>query len=132
MVEESEKGDPGRRRRIAEYLNEYDRLRGQADETPLGVTMFADPAGQRRIALAKAPLFFVALEDACGEAPMRSGLKYLVTLLRGQETSYDALRSALEQSSGKDLAVLFREWLNEKGIPAEFRARYGGSAGNAQ
>jgi len=132
VVEESEKGEPGRRRRIVEYLNEYDRLRGQADETPLGVTMLTDPAGQRRIALAKAPLFFVALEDACGEAPMRSGLKYLVTLLRGQETSYDALRSALEQSSGKNLAELFRVWLNDKGIPADFRARYVAAAGNTR
>jgi aminopeptidase N len=132
VVEESEKGEPGRRQRIVEYLNEYDKLRSQSDETPLGVTMLTDPAGQRRIALAKAPLFFVALEDACGEVPMRSGLKYMVTLLRGQQTSYDALRSALEQSSGKNLAGLFRVWLNDKGIPADFRARYAAAAGNTR
>jgi hypothetical protein len=132
VVEESEKGEAGRRQSIVEYLNKYDEDRSRADETPLGVTMMTDPIERRRIALAKAPLFFVALEDVCGEGPMRSGLRQMVASLRGQETSYDALRSALEQSSGKDLAVLFREWLNEKGIPAEFRARYGGSAGNAQ
>jgi hypothetical protein len=48
----------------------------------------------------------------------------MVTLLRGQETSYDALRSALEHSSGKNLAEPFRVWLNDKGIPADFRSRY--------
>lgn len=123
-VEESENGEAGRRRRIAEYLNEYDKLRSEAEETPLGVTMTADPIEQRRIALAKAPLFFVALEDACGEQAMRSGLREMVTLLRGQQTGYDALRSALEQSSGKNLAGVFRVWLNDKDIPAEFRTRY--------
>jgi hypothetical protein len=131
-VEESEKGDPGRRQRIAAYLNEYDAALIHATETPLGVTMMTAPIEQRRIALAKAPLFFVALEDACGEEPVRSGLREMVTLLRGQETSYDALRSALEQSSGKNLAALFRVWLNDKGIPADFRARYETPAENSR
>jgi aminopeptidase N len=63
---------------------------------------------------------------------MRSGLKQMVTLLRGQETSYDALRSALEQSGGKNLAELFRVWLNDRDIPADFRARYGGQTAEAQ
>ena len=110
---------------MIQYLNEYDEARKEAAETPLGVTMMNDPPAQRRLALAKAPLFFVALEDACGEEPMRNGLKQMVTLLRGQETSYDALRSALEQSCGKNLAEPFRVWLNDKGIPPDFRARYG-------
>jgi aminopeptidase N len=48
----------------------------------------------------------------------------MVTLLRGQQASYDSLRSALEASTGKNLAELFRIWLNEKGMPAEFRDRY--------
>ena len=132
VVAESEKGEPGRRQRIVEYFNDYDKARRQADETPLGLTMLSDPIGQRRIALAKAPLFFIALEDACGEEPVRSGLRQMVTLLRGQETSYDVLRAALEQSSGKNLAAQFRVWLNDTGIPADFRARYEGPAANAQ
>ena len=55
---------------------------------------------------------------------MRSGLKHMVDVLRGQEASYDSLRSALEESSGKNLAALFRVWLNQDGIPADFRSRY--------
>ena len=132
VVEESSKGEAGRRQRVARYLHEYDRARSGPNESPLGVTMLTDSIEQRSIALAKAPLFFVAIEDVCGEEPMRSGLKRMVTLLRGQETSYDALRSALEESSGKNLAALFRVWLNDKGIPADFRARYGGEAAEAQ
>ena len=124
VVEESEKGEVGRRQSIVQYLSRYDNYVSGANETPLGVTMLTDPLEPRRIALAEAALFFIALEDACGEVPMRNGLKEMVTLLRGQATSYDALRSTLEQSSGKNLAQLFRVWLNEKGIPADFRARY--------
>ena len=117
VVEEAHKGEAGpppARDPISARVRQSAK---EAKETPLGVTMMTDPLAQRRIALAKAPLFFVALEDACGEEPMRSGLRQMVTLLRGQETSYDALRSALEESCGKNLAELFRVWLNER----EFR-----------
>jgi len=126
VVEESREGAEGRRKRILRYLNEYDlAVRGSA-EKPLAVTMLADPEPQRRIGLAKAPLFFVAVEDVCGESPMRQGLRNLVALLRGQEVGYDDLRSALERSCGKPLGEIFRQWLNVKGIPRDFRARYEG------
>lgn len=124
VAEEASKGSGARRRRVSTYLREYDEARGKSEENPLGVSALSDPPGQQRIALAKAALFFVAVEDVCGEKPMRDGLKQLITLLRGQEVDYDTLRSQLEQSSGKNLADLFRVWLNEKGVPADFRARY--------
>jgi hypothetical protein len=124
VIEEARNGQSGRSARIRRYLQEYDEARKGADEKPLGLTLLSDAPEQRRIALAKAPLFFVALEDACGAEAMRNGLKHMVEVLRGQEASYDSLRSALEEASGKDLAGLFRMWLNEKGIPADFRDRY--------
>ena len=124
VVDETLNGPAARRDRITEYLREYDGARAAASEKPLGATLLTDPPGQRRIAVAKAALFFSALEDTCGAGPMHSGLRSMVTLLRGQEASYDSLRSALQQSSGKDLGELFRIWLNEKGIPADFRDRY--------
>ena len=55
---------------------------------------------------------------------MRSGLKQMVELLRGQEASFDSLRSALEEASGKNLAEVFRVWLNQKDIPQDFRDGY--------
>ena len=86
--------------------------------------MMSDAFEQRRIGLVKAPLFYVALEDACGPAQMHTGLQQLVTTLRGQQASYDSLRSALEESSGKNLAGLFRVWLNDRDVPQDFRNRY--------
>lgn len=129
VIDEARNGEAARQSRIIEFLRRYDEARKGAVEKPLAVTTMLDPPEQRRIGLAKAPLFLVALEDACGEAPMRAGLAHLVALLRGQEVGFDDLRAALEQSTGKNLAETFRVWLNEKGIPAEFRDRYEGRRG---
>jgi hypothetical protein len=124
VIDEARDGPTARRQRIYEYLRRYDDAVKHGEETPLGVTTLNSPLAAREIALAKAPLFFVALEDACGEAQVRAGLANLVKLLRGQEVGYDDLRSALEQSTGRQLGKLFREWIYEKGIPKNFRERY--------
>jgi hypothetical protein len=126
VIDEARGGADARVARILRYLQAYDSGVRAGAESTLAITTMEDPAPQRRIALAKAPLFMAALEDACGEKAMRSGVAEMVTLLRGQEAGYADLRSALEHASGKNLADLFRVWLNEKGIPAEFRARYEG------
>lgn len=126
VIDQSRNGEASGRQRILEYLHRYDEALKEGAEKPLGVTTLNDSREQRRIGLAKAPLFFASLEDACGKAQMWSGISHLVTLLRGQEVGYDDLRAALEESSGKDLAETFRVWLYEKGIPADFRVRYQG------
>jgi len=124
VIDEARNGNAARQQRVSGLLRAYDNALKQAAEKPLGVTTMLDPPEQRRIALAKAPLFFIALEDAYGEAPVRAGLNRMVTLLRGREVGYDDLRAALEESTGKNLAELFRIWLYGKGIPKVFRERY--------
>jgi hypothetical protein len=124
VVDEARKGEAERRRRVIDFLHEYDEASAKAVEIRLGVAKLSDPPEQRAISLAKAPLFFIALEDKCGEAPVRSGLARIVSLLRGQEVGYNDIRSAIEQTSGKDLAEFFRTWLYETGIPKDFRAKY--------
>lgn len=128
VIAEARSGPGARRKLVTEYLRRYDEAAKAATEIPLGAATVNDPVGPRRIALAKAALFFVALEDACGEAPMRSGLTQLLAARRGQEAGYADLRAALEESSNRDLAGMFRLWLNGKGIPEDFRQRYQGSA----
>jgi hypothetical protein len=124
VIDEARAGSAARRQRILKFLREYDEACQQAVESPLGVTSLTDSPPQRRIARAKAPLLFVALEDSYGEAPVREGLKNLVNLLRGKAAGYDEVRAALEQSTGKNLAEPFRVWLYDKGIPQDFRTRY--------
>ena len=128
VLDEARNGADARRKRVTQYLRAYDEAAKAATEAPLGAVMLGDAIGPRRIALAKAPLFFVALEDACGEGPMRAGLAHLLAVQRGQEVGYADLRSALEESSSRNLAGMFRLWLNQKGIPEDFRQRYQGAA----
>lgn len=128
VIDEASGGPDARRKHVAEFLHRYDEAVKNAKETPLGDISLGDAAGPRRIALAKAPLFFVALEDLCGEAAMRSGLAHLMAADRGRETGYADLRAALEEASNRDLAGMFRLWLNGTGIPEDFRQRYQGAA----
>ena len=128
LIDEARDGPDARRRSVAGYLQRYDESLAGVEETPLAGVTAADPVAQRRIALAKAPLFFVALEDTCGQAPMQKGIANLVARMRGREVGYADLRSALEETSNRNLAGMFRVWLNQKGIPGDFRTRYQGSA----
>ena len=93
-------------------------------EKSIITTMLYDPFVQRRMAAAKAALFLISLEDAYGEAPVRSGLAQVVALLRGKEVGFNDLRAALEQTTGKNLAEPFRVWLYRTGVPQDFRDRY--------
>lgn len=124
VADEARNGPLARRQRIYVYLRRYDAAVKQASETPLAATTESSPLPQREIALAKAPLFYVEMEDACGETQVRAGLEHLVTSMRGQEVDYNVLRSVLEESTERDLGKIFREWLDQKGIPQDFRARY--------
>jgi len=129
VVDEASGGQPARQRRIRQFLHAYEAAVQQSAGTPnaeesIVTTMLYDSFPRRRIAAAKAALFFIALEDAYGEAPVRSGLAQVVALLRGKEVGFGDLRAALEQTTGKNLAEPFRVWLYSTGIPQDFRDRY--------
>jgi hypothetical protein len=139
VVDQAHGGEPARRKRIIKFLDDYDEAVKRAaatpnPEKPVISTMLYDPIEQRRIARTKAALFFIALEDAYGEAPIRQGLQQVVAILGGKEVGYDDVRSALEQSTRKNLAEPFRIWLYNKGMPQDFRSRYqaGAAASNGK
>jgi hypothetical protein len=130
VIDEARHGDTARSDRVLRFLREYDDACKEAVEKPLVTVTMGDPVEQRRIALAKAPLFFIALEDAYGEESVRRGLAQVVSLLRGREVGYQDIRAAIENVTNKDLAPIFRTWLYKPGIPAEFREKYqSGAAG---
>ena len=124
VTDEARGGLQARRQRIYDYLRRYDAAAKRARETPLASTLADSPLPQRRIALAKAPLFYIEIEDACGEEPVRAGLAHMLASMCGQEVDYDVLRSVLEESTERPLGKIFREWLYRTGIPSNFRARY--------
>jgi hypothetical protein len=124
IVAQASDGEPARRRRVAELLNQYNDARAHVVEKPLRAISDSAPWEQRRIAAAKAPLFFIALEDEYGESAVRRGLADLVDSLRGETIGWTELRSSLEAATGKNLAEFFRTWFDNAGIPADFRSRY--------
>ena len=124
VLDESRGGAAARRKVVVYLIHEYDDARVKAVEKPLRALTEGDPWEQRRFAYTKGPLFFIALEDKCGEAGARKGIAHMIQTLRGQIAGYDTLRSALELETGQDLGAFFRTWLDEKGIPEEFRKSY--------
>jgi hypothetical protein len=111
-------------------LRAYDDARAKAVEKPIASITWQDPWELRQLAYSKGALFFVALEDRCGEAPMRQAIAHLVRALRGETAGFSELRSAVEEQTGQNLAEFFRAWLDQTGIPADFRTRYEEKSGN--
>ena len=127
VIDDAIDGPPARGADVAKLLQVYDDARSQLKvaEKSVVATIPADSPEQRRIAYAKAPLLFIALEDSCGSASVRQGIVDSIQLLRGEEVSVNDLRAAIEYRCGKSLAEPFRAWLYNPGIPAGFRERYG-------
>ncbi|HEV2521327.1 MAG TPA: hypothetical protein VGT24_03010 [Candidatus Acidoferrales bacterium] len=119
------RGQAERRRMIESLMERYDAAR----EIALDKRLMEPPAGYshaERVSTGyRAALFFVALEDVCGEANLKTALRDIIRTRAASSTGYEELRAAAESASGKDLAEMFRTWLVQPGIPEDFRARYG-------
>ncbi len=124
LQNERSKAGTSRNGEIVSSLEDYDRDRTGAVEKPLAFLAPSDPEDQLQIGGDKSRLFFFALEDKCGRENLEHAIAHMVYALRGQEYGYTDLRAALEQECHQDLSSMFAAWLDQKGIPADFRARY--------
>lgn len=131
VAAEARGGEAARRHGVALALGWYDEARQHVAEKPLVSLGPADPWEQRRLGYSRGALLFVALEDEIGKAPVRAALARLVRAFPGERAAaggghagYHELRAALESETGRPLADFFRIWLNQTGIPDQFRARY--------
>lgn len=113
-----------RRAYMQRALRQQPGLQEQGKEKSLLAMLEGKEPRDKLAALIKGELFLVALEDRCGQENLRHALRHLVQSLRGSTYGYAELRSALEQDCHQDLGPMFREWLTETGIPADFRQRY--------
>lgn len=109
---------------VASILSDYDAHHSQAVEKSLVSLTPNDPKEQLALGGDKMQLFFFALEDKCGRENLIHAMHHMVYALRGQQYGYNDFRAALEQECHQNLAGFFRTWLTQKGIPADFRARY--------
>ena len=124
LADEKSGAPPARDAMIRQSLKRFDQLDVGTTEKPIAFLIPGDPAQQREIGGAKSMLFLFALEDRCGGENLEHALAHMVYALRGQEYGYTDLRAALEQECHQDLSSVFATWLDQKGIPPEFRARY--------
>jgi hypothetical protein len=134
VIDQAAGGDTARRRRVVGLLNSYDEARRQlkSPEKSVVATLPTDSIDQHRIAEAKAPLLFIALEDGSGTSSVRAGLAQAIQALRGKEVSVNDVRAAIEFTTSKNLAEPFRVWLYNPGMPADFRTRYEAAAENSK
>ena len=109
---------------ISSDLKDYDDDLKGAVETPVTNLNSNSPNDKLMVGTDKSLLFLFALEDRCGSDNLHHALAHMVSALRFQQYGYDDFRSAVEQECHQDLGPFFRSWLNEKGIPADFRAKY--------
>ena len=123
------RGQDARRRMAAFLLEHYD----QAQRTATDTRLIEPPAGYSRAERVtsgyKAALFFIALEDLCGRDNLRTAFRHIVRARGSDNVGEEELRAAAEAASHRDLAEMFRTWLNRPGIPDEFRARYSSPPG---
>jgi hypothetical protein len=118
------RGADERRGMIASLIERYDRARAIAPDRRLLEPPFGYSRAERISTGYRAALLFVALEDLCGHDPLRQAFRDVVRARAGDQAGYEELRAAAEAASGLDLAEFFRHWLNQPGIPDQFRARY--------
>jgi hypothetical protein len=118
------RGQGERRSMIASLIDRYDQARAAAPDKRLMETPAGYSRAERISTGYRAALFFVALEDLCGRDNLSAGLQEIIRARAQSDTGYEELRAAVEFTSGKDLAEMFRKWLVQPGIPEDFRAGY--------
>jgi hypothetical protein len=72
----------------------------------------------------KSLFFFYALEDQYGRDHLHHAIARMIHARRGRGYDLDDLRSALEAETCQNVADFFHRWLDNPGIPDDFRARY--------
>jgi hypothetical protein len=118
------RGQDQRYRMVAFLLGRYDESRRAATDRRLLEPQAGYSRAERISTGYRAALFFVALEDLCGRDNLRAAFHHIVRARGGDEVADEELRAAAEAASRRDLAEVFRTWLNRPGIPDDFRARY--------
>ena len=118
------RGASQRRNMIESLIERYDAARGAAPDRGLKATAENYSRAERISTGYRAALFLVALEDLCGRDNLKSAMRDIIYARASRDTGSEELRAALEQTSKKDLAEMFRNWLTKPGIPEEFRNRY--------
>jgi hypothetical protein len=132
LAREAQGASSDRRAFVPEEIARFDTLLGGANDTPILSLRPPISGVQLRPARQKAILFLFAVEEKVGKKNLLAGVKRMIQAMRGSTYGWNELRSVVEGESAQDLAAMFRVWLSEPGIPADFRARYASENRNSK
>jgi hypothetical protein len=124
LAQDTQGASSDRRAFLSEEIARFDVLLGVTKDTSILSLQPPISAVRLRPARQKAILFLFALEERVGKKNLLAAVKRMIQALRGSTYGWTELRSAVEAESAQDLASMFRDWLNQPGIPADFRSRY--------
>lgn len=130
LAAEARGGQAARRLEIVRLLAEFDRARGAGSDDPLLQSPEQSTPQQLAANALKAALFLADLDDLAGQNKFEEAMRRLQLAIagRGLTLSLDDFRSSLELSTGSPMAGVFRQWLNNPGVPDAFRDRYSTSS----
>lgn len=119
------RGDPmDWHRYVSDLMTDFDKSRVTFKEKTIPSLRFEDAEEIKTQADKKTSLMLLALRQEVSPATLHRAIRHMLQSLRGSTYGWVDFRAAVEAESGRDLGEFFRKWLNETGIPEEFRKRY--------
>jgi len=113
---EAESAEAARAMRLG-WLRDFAAVPAGDQQTLAAFRSRTHGAGEA-VGYGKSAMLFVMLRDTLGETAFRNGLRSFWARQRFKAASWDDLRQALEQASGRSLAAFFEQWLKRAGGPA--------------
>lgn len=112
---ERDSADAARETRLA-WLRDFAALPGDA-HTPLTSFRSRTHGAAAAVGYGKAAMVFFMLRDLIGEPAFERGTRLLWESKQFRFASWDDLRSAFEQASGRSLKPFFSQWIERAGGP---------------
>ena len=98
------------------WLRDYAAM-PPAEDTPLDHFTTRTHGASQIVGYDKSAMLFFMLRDVIGEAAFDRGLRDFWSRYRFRIASWDDLRGAFEQASGRNLGSFFGQWLTRTGAP---------------
>jgi hypothetical protein len=99
------------------WLRDYAAL-PPGEDAPLARFTSRTHGASQIVGYNKSAMLFFMLRDQIGEAAFDRGLREFWREFRFRVASWDDLRRAFEQTSGRNLTAFFEQWLERGGAPA--------------
>jgi hypothetical protein len=113
---EDESAQAARDMRLS-WLRDLAALAGEA-QRPLAAFRSRAHGADAVVGYGKSAMLFFMLRDAIGEEAFARGIRRFWQERRFEAASWDDLRAALEQASGRELRAFFAQWLERAGAPS--------------